>query len=62
MSDTKIETIIHQPASALSPDEVVRSLFGMPVDALVRDMHINPGGKYNAYLSKEKDVSADNTP
>lgn len=47
--------IINTPDRPLSPDEIVRGIFGVSLDALVKEIVINQDGKYDCLYSQTAD-------
>lgn len=47
----KGKVVIDKNAVPLTPDTLVRALFGMPMEQLVRDIRENRGGKYDELYS-----------
>lgn len=50
---TKSKVIIDKEAVPLTPDTLVRALFGMPIDRLVKDIRENRDGKYDCLYRDE---------
>ena len=54
MSDQiKGKVVIDKNAVPLTPDTLVRALFGMPLDRLAREIRENRDGKYDCLYSDE---------
>lgn len=45
---------ISPDAEPLTADRLIRALFGMPLDQLVKDIRENQEGKYNRLYQKEE--------
>ena len=47
---------ISPDAEPLTADRLIRALFGMPLDQLVKDIQENREGKYNRIYQKEENA------
>ena len=48
---------ISPDAEPLTADRLIRALFGMPLDQLVKDIRENREGKYNRLYQKEESTN-----